>query len=212
MSASFFNASNCDFKELISLSAFADLLSLASSTWLVKSFTTPLSSSTLSFSKFSFSFNSFISFFNSINSLGVHLMLGLSAFPFLISASTSSQFTINNYSLCIYFSISFCDCVRSMDEKSVIRVKFFSTLRSIMKTDFVDIEISKDLGLHALFHVLNEKIFSPKNYTILSKNQSDLVPGILCLIDGVDYRLWMEDHTEIGTIKEITFISSLHGG
>lgn len=99
-----------------------------------------------------------------------------------------------------------------MGKKSLIKVKFFSTLRSIMKSDSQDLEIQSNLTLSEAFKILNEEIFMPKNYTILSKTQSDLVPGILCLVDGVDYRLWMEDHKEIKEVKEITFISSLHGG
>ena len=81
-----------------------------------------------------------------------------------------------------------------------------------MKNDSVTLDVQSNITLIELFKIINEKIFEPKNYTILSKNQGDLVAGILCLVDGVDYRLWMEDHNTVEGIKEITFISSLHGG
>ena len=95
---------------------------------------------------------------------------------------------------------------------SLIIVKFYSTLRHITKCDSMELRITGEISLFDLFNTLNDKIFKPKEYTILGKSNKDLVPGLLCLVDGMDYKLWEETEKKIQEIKEITLISSLHGG
>lgn len=98
-------------------------------------------------------------------------------------------------------------------EMKTISIKFFSTLRSIMKMESTTIQAEKNLSLFELFNKINESIFLPKNFNIFSTTScKELAPGILCLIDEVDYQLWSEDSNDISEIDQITFISSLHGG
>ncbi len=78
--------------------------------------------------------------------------------------------------------------------------------------DQTTIEVPEKSTLHEALKILNEKLFKPKEYSILAKNESVIAAGLICLVNDTEYELWGGLKKRITDKDVITLISSLHGG
>lgn len=102
--------------------------------------------------------------------------------------------------------------IKTPVEPIKIRVKFFSTLKNIAQTSEAEIELENNSTLREVLSQIQTKYFVPNNSQILKPDKSDLEPGIICLINEADMTLSGGLDQKFKKARDITLISSLHGG
>lgn len=103
------------------------------------------------------------------------------------------------------------DIVNSADQVKV-SVQFYSTVRNTTGVSHVEKTVPKKSLIRDLLIEIEKELFIPKKAHFLKSDQTDVEPGIICLIDDADIHINGGLKQQIRKDAKITLISSLHGG
>jgi len=103
------------------------------------------------------------------------------------------------------------DIVNSTDQVKV-SVQFYSTVKNTTGISHIDKTVPKKSLLRDLLIEIEKELFLPKKAHFLKSDQTDVEPGIICLIDDADIHINGGLKQQIRKDAKVTLISSLHGG
>jgi len=80
-------------------------------------------------------------------------------------------------------------------DKVTVSVHFYSTVRNTTGISHIEKIVPKKTILRDLLTEIEKELFLPKKSHFLKSDQSDVEPGIICLLDEADIQWIMDDLT-----------------
>jgi len=97
-------------------------------------------------------------------------------------------------------------------DKVTVSVHFYSTVRNTTGISHIEKIVPKKTILRDLLTEIEKELFLPKKSHFLKSDQSDVEPGIICLLDEADIHINGGIKQQLRKDAKVTLISSLHGG